>query len=143
LAHIQRTRAVELFWKIHKRVYRLTRGRVGGRLMGLPVLLLDTQGRRTGRVRTSALMYLPDEDRFVVIASCLGEPRHPAWWLNLEAHPEAEIEIRGQRIPVVAREAQAAERERIWNEVVSRQGDYAEYEKRTDRRIPVVIFEKR
>jgi deazaflavin-dependent oxidoreductase (nitroreductase family) len=139
----RKSAAVELFWKIHPRLYRWSGGRIGGRIMNLPVLLLATKGRRSGRPRENALMYLPRGDAYVVIASYLGEPRHPAWWLNLEASPETEILVGRRRIPVVAREAEGEERARIWDEVVARQGAYAEYAKRTERRIPVVVLEPR
>ena len=139
----KRSKLVEVFWKIHPHIYRWTNGRVGGAMLNMPVLLLATKGRRSGQPHTKALMYLPDGDRYVVIASYLGEPRHPAWWLNLRANPEAEIRIGGQRIGVVAREAEGEERARLWNEAVTRQPDYAEYQRRTQRRIPVVVLEPR
>ena len=137
----KRTAIVELFWKIHPRLYRWTGGRIGGRLLNLPVLLLTTTGRRSGEQRTKALMYLPDGANYVVIASYLGEPRHPAWWLNLQANPRAEIQVGTQRIPVVAREAEGEERQRLWDEMVRLQKDYEEYQSRTRRRIPVVVLE--
>jgi deazaflavin-dependent oxidoreductase (nitroreductase family) len=76
-----------------------------------------------------------------VIASYLGEPRHPDWWLTLRADPQAWIQVGGRRLRVAAREADGEERARLWQEVVSRQVDYAEYQKRTRRRIPVVVLE--
>jgi deazaflavin-dependent oxidoreductase (nitroreductase family) len=136
----KRNALVELFWKIHPYLYRWSRGRLGGKIMNLPVLLLTTRGRRSGERRTRALMYLPDGSDFVVIASFLGEPRHPDWWLNLRAQPQAEVEIGSRRIGVVAHEAEGAERDRLWNAVVRRQKDYAEYQERTARRIPVVVL---
>jgi len=134
---------VELFWKIHPRLYRWSGGRIGARMMNMPILLLTTTGRKSGQGRTCALMYLPAEHNFVVIASYLGEPRHPAWWLNLKAQPEAIVEVGEQRIPVRAREAEGEERERLWAAVVAQQADYEEYQRRTERRIPVVVLEPR
>jgi deazaflavin-dependent oxidoreductase (nitroreductase family) len=110
-------------------------------MMGLPVLLLRTTGRRSGRSRTSALMYLPMGESQVVVASRLGESRHPAWWLNLRSRPAAEIQIGTRRLPVLAREADGEERSRLWEQIVARQPDYAEYQRRTDRRIPIVVLE--
>jgi deazaflavin-dependent oxidoreductase (nitroreductase family) len=136
-----RNALVELFWKIHPKLYRWSGGRLGGKIMNMPVLLLTTRGRRSGQARTRALMYLPDGQSFVVIASFLGEPKHPDWWLNLKARPKAEVEVGGRKLSVVAHEAQGAERERLWNAVVRRQKDYAEYQQRTSRRIPVVVLE--
>jgi deazaflavin-dependent oxidoreductase (nitroreductase family) len=109
--------------------------------MGLPVLLLTTTGRKTGHKRTRALMYLPRGSDFVVIASYLGEPRHPSWWLNLEAQPEAEVQVGSLSTPVRAREAQGDEREELWRAVVQKSPDYDEYQSRTTRRIPVVVLE--
>ena len=118
-----------------------------GRLAGLPVLLLETVGRRSGQRRENALTYLPhpypDGDGFVVIASVLGEPRHPAWYLNLRSDPKVAVTARRERIAVVARDAEGEERERIWDDLVERSPDYASYRTRTDRRIPVVILERR
>lgn len=136
----KRNALVEIFWKIHPHLYRWSGGRIGGKVMNLPVLLLTTRGRRSGQPRTKALMYLPDGDAFVVIASVLGEPKHPVWLLNLRAQPQAEVEVGSRRVGVVAHEAEGAERERLWNAVVKRQKDYAEYQERTTRRIPVVVL---
>src|SRR4029450_10753092 len=105
----RRNAAVELFWKLHPHLYRWSGGRIGGRLMGLPVLLLTTTGRRSGEPRTTALTDLAHGDAFVVIASVLGEPRHPAWWRNLEAQPEAEVHVGRERHRGRARNAQGAE----------------------------------
>ncbi len=139
----KRSALVELFWKVHPTLYRWSRGRVGGKIMSMPVLLLTTCGRRSGAPRTRALMYLADGQSFVVIASFLGEPKHPDWWLNLKARPDAEVEVGSRKVAVVAHEAEGAERERLWNAVVRRQKDYAEYQERTSRRIPVVVLEPR
>lgn len=137
----QRSTAVELFWKIHPRLYRWSGGRIGGRLMNMPVLLLTTQGAKSGRVRENALMYLAKGDACVVIASVLGEARHPAWLHNLRAHPEARVQVGARAFSVRARETTGEERQRLWEEVVAAQADYAEYAKRTTRRIPIVVLE--
>ncbi|MBI1815452.1 MAG: nitroreductase family deazaflavin-dependent oxidoreductase [Deltaproteobacteria bacterium] len=141
MAAAKRNALVELFWKVHPRLYRWSGGRIGGRVVGLPVLLLTTTGRRSGHTHTKALTYLPTGDSYVVIASYLGEPHHPAWWLNLQSNPRAEIQVGNRQLAVVAREADGEERERLWNEIVSRQQDYAEYQSRTQRRIPVVVLD--
>ncbi len=143
MAAARRTKAVELFWKIHLPLYRWTGGRLGGRVMGMPVLLLDTVGRKSGQRRTNALTWFPKGEAFVVIASVLGEPRDPAWWLNLRASPETTIQVGSERIAVHAREATGAEREEIWAALVAKAPDYAEYQARTERRIPVVVLERR
>jgi deazaflavin-dependent oxidoreductase (nitroreductase family) len=140
---VKRNAAVEAFWRIHPRLYRLSGGRIGGKIMGLPVLLLTTTGRKSGRSRTNALTYLPRGDACVVIASCLGEPRHPQWWLNLRARPEATVLVGRERRDVRAREAEGAEREDLWRAMATVTPDYDEYKKRTTRRIPVVVLERR
>ncbi|HXF81602.1 MAG TPA: nitroreductase family deazaflavin-dependent oxidoreductase [bacterium] len=106
----------------------------------MPVLLLTTRGRRSGQPRTNVLTYLPDGGALVVIASNGGAPRHPHWFLNLRAHPEAQVEIGGRRRSVRAREAEGPERDRLWALVVQRYGGYAVYQRRTRRRIPVVVL---
>jgi deazaflavin-dependent oxidoreductase (nitroreductase family) len=136
-----RNAVVELFWRLHPKLYRWTSGRLGGRLMGMRVLLLTTTGRRTGQSRTTALTYLPRGSSFVVIASVLGEPRHPAWCLNLRENPEAQVQVMGDRIPVCAREADGEEREALWAEVAATVEDYREYAQRTERKIPVVVLD--
>ena len=138
-----RNRGVELFWRWHPRIYRATGGRLLGRLAGLPVLLLETVGRRTGARRETALTYLPYRGDRVVVASVLGEPRHPAWYLNLRAEPAVSITVGRERIPVSARDAEGEEREAIWDELISRSPDYAQYRGRTDRRIPLVVLTRR
>jgi deazaflavin-dependent oxidoreductase (nitroreductase family) len=138
---VRRTKLTELFWRVHPWLYRATGGLVGGRVMGMPVLLLTTTRRRTGTPRTRALMYLPKGEACVVIASYAGEPRHPDWWLNLRAHPTAQIQ-RGRTLTAVrAREADGEERARLWAEVVERERGYATYAERATRRIPVVVLE--
>jgi deazaflavin-dependent oxidoreductase (nitroreductase family) len=109
----------------------------------MPVLLLDSVGRKSGTTRTNALTYIPRGNSYVVIASFLGEPRHPAWFLNLRSTPNAEIQIGSKRLRVRAREALGAERQALWSEVVHKVPDYAEYQSRTDREIPVVILDPR
>jgi deazaflavin-dependent oxidoreductase (nitroreductase family) len=137
----KKSKIVELFWKVHPRLYKWSGGRIGGKLMNLPVLLLTTKGRRSGEPRERALTYLPKGDTYVVIASYLGEPKHPDWWLNLKAEPRASVRVGSRDFAVTAREADGEERERLWKEVVARQGDYEEYRKRTTRRIPVVVLD--
>ncbi len=140
---IARSVWVELFWRVHKHLYRWSGGRIGARLANLPVLLLETVGRRTGEPRLNALTYLPWGERFVVIASVLGEPRNPAWYHNLRARPDAAIQVGARRIAVRAHDAEGDEREAIWNRLVEASPDYAQYRERTGRRIPVVVLTPR
>jgi deazaflavin-dependent oxidoreductase (nitroreductase family) len=129
---------------LHQWLYEKTDGRIGRSIGGRPMLLLRTVGRKTGESRTSALLYVPDGERYAVIASKGGDVRHPGWFHNLAASPDVEIQIGRERIPVKARVAEGEERERLWakaNEV--NQGQYDTYQSRTDRKIPVVVLERR
>jgi deazaflavin-dependent oxidoreductase (nitroreductase family) len=132
---------MEVFWKIHPWLYRVSGGRILGRVGKTPILLLNTRGRKSGEPRTNALMYLADGNRFVVAASFAGEPKHPAWWLNLKREPTATVQVGAKVVRVRAREAEGAERQRLWSGIVAQDAGFAEYERRTTRRIPVVVLE--
>jgi deazaflavin-dependent oxidoreductase (nitroreductase family) len=106
----------------------------------MPVLLLTTRGRRSGRLHTNVLTYLPRGSDLVVIASNGGARRHPDWFLNLRTHPQAQVEVGTRRVDVRAREAEGPEREALWAQAVRRYGGYAVYQRRTRRRIPVVVL---
>jgi deazaflavin-dependent oxidoreductase (nitroreductase family) len=141
----RRNAATELFFRIHPWIYRKTGGRVLGRMGPSPILLLSSVGHKSGQPRTNALMHLDRGDSWVVAASWAGEPRHPHWYLNLRAHPEVTIQVRNRVIPVIARETEGDERDRLWAEIVAQDESFAVYEERTRgvREIPVVVFEPR
>jgi deazaflavin-dependent oxidoreductase (nitroreductase family) len=122
-------------------LYRKTNGRVGSRLRGAPVLLLTTTGRSSGELRTTPLLYLRDGEAYVVVASFGGSPNHPAWFLNIQANPEVEIQVGAERSARRARAASEQERERLWPTVVAMYPAYANYQTKTTRRIPVVLLE--
>jgi deazaflavin-dependent oxidoreductase (nitroreductase family) len=109
----------------------------------VPIVLLDHVGRKSGEERTTPLIYMADGDDVVIVASNGGAPETPAWWWNLRARPETTIQIGGERRPVVASFAEGAERERLWPLVVGHYPPYGEYQKRTDREIPVVVLRRR
>ena len=125
---------------IHGRLYRASGGKVGGTMKGVPILLLSVRGRKSGKLRTTPLMYTRDGDHLVLIASKGGDPRHPAWYLNLQGQ-EAEVQIGGEHRRVRARDAEGEERERLWAEMVALWPSYADYQQKTTRRIPVVVLE--
>ncbi len=127
---------------VHRLLYRSTGGRLGGRLGGHPMLLLDNVGRRSGLLRQTPLLYVPDGERFLVIASNAGDDRPPAWLLNLRANPETRIRVDRERFAVRARVADEDERKDLWRKAVAAYPPYAEYEKRTQRLIPVVVLER-
>jgi len=129
---------------VHQLLYEISDGRIGASLGGRPMLLLRTIGRRTRQSRTAALLYVRDGDAYAVIASKGGAPQHPGWFHNLTADPDVEIQIGRERIPVRARLAEGEERARLWaraDEV--NEGQYAVYQSRTKRPIPVVVLERR
>jgi deazaflavin-dependent oxidoreductase (nitroreductase family) len=126
----------------HRVLYRLSGGRIGATIWSLPVVLLTTTGRKTGKARTTALCTLRVDDDFVVIASFGGMERHPDWWLNLEHTPRATLQIGRQHVIVDARTATGEERARLWAKVVTRAPGYLNYARRTAREIPVVVLER-
>jgi deazaflavin-dependent oxidoreductase (nitroreductase family) len=135
--------ATKFLGALHRLLYRASGGRIGGRLWDLPVVLLTTTGRKSGKQRTVPLCSLRDGDDVVVIASYGGLDQPPAWWLNLEANPNAELLSGRTRRTVTARNAAADERARLWAAVTARAPGYLEYERRTTREIPVVILQPR
>jgi len=130
-------------WRLHRFWYRLSDGRLGAKFQGRDVLLLTTMGRKSGARRSVTLNCFPDGSAFVVIASNVGADHGPLWWQNLRAHPDAEVRIGPKRVAVHAREAHDTERQLLWTKIVERDLSYAEYERRTKRRIPIVLLEPR
>lgn len=124
-------------------VYRLTRGRVFGRIGTIPVLLLTTTGRKSGQKRTAPVVFLPDGEDLIVIGSNAGNSRPPAWSLNLVAYPEAEVEVRAARRSVRARVAEGAERERLWAKMADEYEGFERYSAATDRKIDLFVLEPR
>ena len=133
---------LKIFWSIHLKLYLWSSGRIGNKIRGLPILILTTKGKKTGQLRTKALMYLPYGNDFVVIASNLGKDDHPAWWFNLLANPTATVQIEDSRFTVHAREAEEGEREKLFQALAEKTSDYEQYRSWTSRRIPLVILER-
>jgi deazaflavin-dependent oxidoreductase (nitroreductase family) len=128
----------------HTAVYRLTGGLIGHRFPGSPpMLLLDHVGARSGTSRTSPLVYARDGANVILIASKGGYPKNPAWFHNLKANPDTTIQVGRERSAVRARVATAAEREHLWPLVVGVYGGYEDYQRRTEREIPLVVLEPR
>jgi deazaflavin-dependent oxidoreductase (nitroreductase family) len=117
--------------------------RAGGPIEGMHrerLLLLTTTGARTGQQRTTPLMFHPDGDRLLVIASNIGAPKHPDWYVNLAANPRVGVEVGDERFDAVATTAESAERARLWSMLTELYPFFAEHERQTDREIPVVIL---
>jgi deazaflavin-dependent oxidoreductase (nitroreductase family) len=128
---------------LHTALYRATGGLVGRRLVHNDMCLLTTRGRRTGWPHTVPLLYLEDGEEVAVIASYGGRDHHPEWYLNLTADPGAILQVQAERRSVIARTADASERSRWWQEAVDAYPDYATYQARTDREIPIVLLSAR
>jgi deazaflavin-dependent oxidoreductase (nitroreductase family) len=141
----QRMGATGLRWtgKLNVPLYRLSGGRIGGRVSKAPVLLLITTGRKTGQKRTAPVVYLADGENMVVIGSNAGHTRTPAWSLNLQANPEVEVEVGRKRLPVRARVATGEERADLWRRHNEQYSGFDEYEARTDRDIALFVLEPR
>ena len=131
---------ITLLGEEHIRRYRETDGEVGYLWNGVPTLLLTTTGRRSGEARTSPLIFARDGDDYLVVASMGGAPKHPSWYLNLTENPDAEIQVKGDHIPVTARTASDDEKPRLWKIVTEAWPNYDVYQTRTDRVIPLVVL---
>jgi len=123
--------------------FRENHGKVGGNFEGAPLLLLHSVGAKSGQTRVSPMMYLPDGDRFLVFASKAGAPDNPDWYHNLKANPDATIEVGDDTVDVRAEELPRAERDEKYAEQAALFPGFADYEKKTDRVIPVVLLERR
>jgi len=123
--------------------FRANEGKVGGYFEGAPMVLLTTTGAKTGQVRTNPLVYVADGDRFIVIASKGGAPTNPDWYHNLVANPEASVEIGTDHFEVTATVLTGDERDRAWDAIVAERPGFAEYQTKTDRKIPAVALTRK
>ena len=127
----------------HRTVFERSNGRLMGNLIGMPVVLLETTGRKTGKKRRSMLTspLRLDGESFVLVASWGGDDRHPKWFLNLKANPDVVVTMEGRKRKMRARQATPEERAELWPKVTSRFKNYGGYQTKTDREIPLVIVE--
>ena len=132
--------ALKLGSGAHAGVYRATGGKLFGRMGKSPILLLNTVGRKSGKKRTSPLLYAMDGEDFVIIASKGGASAHPAWYLNLMANPEATVEIEDREVRVRAEEADSEEKSRLWQKMVEMYPAYDAYQEKTEREIPLLVL---
>jgi deazaflavin-dependent oxidoreductase (nitroreductase family) len=134
-------RLLTLVSRFHVFLYRASGGRLGGYFRKTaPVLLLTTTGRKSGKQRTTPLLYVEESGQYVIIGSVGGAPKHPAWYLNLRDNPAATIQIASRRIAVSASTPTAEERARLWLLATQMYSGYDVYQARTSREIPVVVL---
>lgn len=134
---------LKYFARAHIWVYRRTNGRLGAKLLWLPAALLTTLGRKSDRPRTTATLYVRDGDRVIVPASFGGRDQDPLWYRNLKENPEVQVQIRAQRLDLVARDATEPERERYWPRLTRIYPPYRRYRQAAERVIPLVVCEPR
>ena len=136
--------AARLVTGIHRAVFTASGGRVGGRVLRMPVVMLTTTGRKSGKRRTTMLTSPVQEgDTVVLVASYGGDDRHPTWYLNLRDNPDVEVTMGGHHRHMRARVATPEEKNGLWPRIVEVYSDYGNYQTRTTREIPVVILEPR
>jgi deazaflavin-dependent oxidoreductase (nitroreductase family) len=132
-----------LITAVHRFVYHASGGRLGAKLGDKPMLLLENVGRKSGELRRTPLLYIEDAGRWIVVASNMGDPKPPAWWLNLQARPESRIRVGPAFHEVRARQAEPVEAADLWPKLDSYYPSYADYRAKVEREIPVVILEPR
>jgi deazaflavin-dependent oxidoreductase (nitroreductase family) len=132
-----------LFGQEHVKRYQQTDGVEGHEWQGTTVLILTTTGRRSGDPRSTPLIYGQDGDDFVVVASKGGADEYPAWYLNLSAEPEVNVQVLGDRFKAKARTATSDEKPALWKMMTGRWPAYDEYQRKTAREIPVVVLERK
>ncbi|MDO8211264.1 nitroreductase family deazaflavin-dependent oxidoreductase [Conexibacter sp. CPCC 206217] len=131
-----------LFGKEHVERYEATDGEEGHDWQNTTTLILTTRGRKSGELRRTPLIYQPDGDNLLICASRGGAPEPPAWYLNLLDEPEVGLQVRGDRFTAHARVATPEEKPAMWRKMAATWPDYDEYQKRTDREIPIVVLER-
>ena len=131
-----------LFGREHTQRYKETDGEVGHDWQGTQTLLLTTKGRKSGERRELPLIYAPWDDAYLIVASKGGADVPPAWYLNLEADPEVEVQVKADRFKAKARTATAEEKAAMWSTMTKEWPAYDDYQKKTDREIPIVVLER-
>ncbi len=120
--------------------FRANRHKPDGPFASRPLLLLTTTGARSGKPRTTPMMYIPDGERLIVIASNAGAPKHPDWYYNLLAHPRANVEVGTETFDATAVVTEGEERERLWTRIVSLYPFFADHQAKVTRQIPVIVL---
>lgn len=130
----------QLIMRVHRFLYRISNGRIGSRLAGIPMLLLYTTGRKSGKEYIIPLAYHPHGDSFVVVASNDALPKHPGWYFNVMADDSAQVQAGDMTVDITARELTGDERQAIWKNAIKTNPAWARYVEKTDRIIPVVML---
>jgi len=139
---VRRSLLLKSFWRIHRWIYARSGGQIGSKIMGTQVIRLTTLGRKSGQPRSVLLNGFLVDGEYVVVGSNAGAESHSHWYLNLATNPAVKFEVGGLQIEAVARTTQGDERDRLWSEVTSADPSYAEYPRRTEREIPIVVLER-
>ncbi len=134
-------RLIKWFMLINSLLLRLSRGRVGSKLGTQTILILHTLGRKSGQDRAIPIAYFDYDGKYLIVASNWGKDKQADWYLNLKQDPHAKLEIKGRIVPVIAREVQGEEYQRLWKFAAERNPPYLEYQKMTTRHIPIMMFE--
>lgn len=131
----------KLFVGFHVWIYRVTRGRFGSEMRGFKVLILNTIGRKSGKVHSNTVGYFEQKEGYLVAASNAGLDANPAWYLNLKANPDFTIQVKDKVIPVHAKILSGDERAAFWKRVTDTAPAFADYERQTTREIPLVLLQ--
>jgi deazaflavin-dependent oxidoreductase (nitroreductase family) len=130
----------KLFMALHVWIYRISRGKVWGKMRGFNVILLTTIGRKSGKTRTTPLGRFDHESGYVIVASNSEQPNNPAWYYNLKSNPQVTVQVLGKVMPATAEVLSSDARLQAWRQVIAASPFYADYEKRSGREIPLILL---
>ena len=131
---------IKLLMTTYVFLYRLTGGAIGGKMVGMPVLLLNSIGRKSGKKRTTPVAYIRDGTNYVVTASNGGAATNPGWFYNLQSSPQTTIQVMAETLSVVAQQANPEEKSRLWSQLIKVAPNFEEYQRKSSREIPMVIL---
>ena len=132
---------IKWFMTINAFLIKISNGKIGGKLGTQTILILHTTGRKSGQPRSIPIAYFFHEGKYLIVESNWGKNNHADWYFNLQKYPQASIEVNSQKIKVNASFAEGEEYTRLWEYVTKKHAPYLEYQKMTERKIPIVVFE--
>jgi deazaflavin-dependent oxidoreductase (nitroreductase family) len=132
---------IKWFMTINAFLIKISNGKIGGKLGTQTILILHTTGRKSGQPRSIPIAYFFHEGKYLIVESNWGKDNHADWYFNLQKQPQASIEVNGRMIKVNASFAEGEEYARLWEYVTKKHAPYLEYQKMTERKIPIVVFE--